>query len=220
MTYGAMALVIGVVNAKGGSGKTTLATNVARAIQLDGNDVALVDTDPQKTAATWGQNQPDGYSLPVRHVESAGQTKSLQKCIESLIGDANIGVIDGSAKIAEGTGAAVAASDVVLIPIQPTPADTWGARSVVEVIKKTGTTAAFVISRQIVGTNLAKEVAGGLEGYGLPVFESRTSQRVAYAEAMFEGKTVLDVSGAGKAEAEIQGITSELAQLLRSRQRG
>jgi chromosome partitioning protein len=209
-----MALVIGVVNAKGGSGKTTLATNLARAIQLDGNDVALVDTDPQKTAATWGQNQPDGYCLSVRHVESADQAKSLQKRIESLLGGADIGVIDGSAKIAEGTGAAVGASDVVLIPIQPTPADTWGARSVVEVIKKTSTTAAFVISRQIVGTNLAKEIADGLEGYGLPVFESRTSQRVAYAEAMFEGKTVLDISDAGKAETEIQGITSELAQLL------
>lgn len=116
LTYEVVALVIGVVDAKGGSGKTTLATNVARAIQLDGNDVALVDTDPQKTAATWEQNQP--------------------------------------------------------------------------------------------------------EGYGLPVFDSRTSQRMAHAEAMFEGKMfegkmVLDVSGTGKAEAEIQGITSESGQLLR-----
>lgn len=223
-----MGLAIGVVNAKGGSGKTTLATNLARAIQLDGNDVTLVDTDPQKTAATWGQNQPNGYGLAVRHVsptshenalggEDARGGDSLQKRIEGLLSDADIGVIDGSAKVAEGTGAAVGASDVVLIPIQPTPADTWGARSVVEVVKKTGTTAAFVISRQIVGTNLAKEVAEGLEGYGLPVFKSRTSQRVAYAEAMFEGKTVLDVSGAKKAESEIQGIASELAQILQSR---
>ena len=212
-----MAFVIGVVNAKGGSGKTTLATNLARAIQIDGNEVALVDTDPQKTATTWGGKHPQGYNLPVRHVDSAVPEGSLQQRITSLLEDVNIGVIDGSAKIAKGTGAAVGASDVVLIPIQPTPADTWGVRSVVEVVKDTGTTAAFVISRQIVGTNLAKEVADGLTAYDLPVFEHRTSQRVAYAEAMFEGKTVLDVSGAGKAEAEIQGITTELAHLLQSR---
>ncbi|WP_103028034.1 ParA family partition ATPase [Salinibacter altiplanensis] len=211
-----MGLVIGVVNAKGGSGKTTLATNLARAIQLDGNEVAMVDTDPQRTATTWGEKQPEGYGLPVRPVGSDYAADTLQKRIESLVGDSTFGVIDGSAKIAEGTGAAVGASDVVLIPIQPTPADTWGARSVVEVIKESETPAAFVISRQIVGTNLAKEVAEGLKGYELPVFDHRTSQRVAYAEAMFDGKTVLDISGAQKAREEIQGIATELAQLLRS----
>lgn len=210
-----MAPVIGVVNAKGGSGKTTLATNLARAIQLDGNEVVLVDTDPQMTAATWGQKTPDGYGLPVRHVGTDYPQDTLQERITGLLSGADIGVIDGSAKIADGTGAAVGASDAVLIPIQPTPADAWGARSVVEVVKDTGTPAAFVISRQIVGTNLADEVADGLVGYDLPVFEHRTSQRVAYAEAMFEGKTALDVSGAQKAEQEIQGIATEAAQLLR-----
>jgi len=140
----------------------------------------------------------------------------LQDRIQALTEESDIAVIDGSAKIDGGTGACVRASHVVLIPVQPTPADTWGARAVVDVVKKTGTTAALVISRQIVGTNLADEVAQGLAGYELPVFESRTSQRVAYAETMFDGRTVLDAPGAGKAEAEIQGIATELAQLLKS----
>jgi chromosome partitioning protein len=209
-----MPLTIGVVNAKGGSGKTTLVTNLARAIQLDGNDVSIIDTDPQRTASTWGQNQPDGYGLPVRHVEDA-PAAPLQERIQTLTAESDIALIDGSAKIDGGTGACVRASRVVLIPVQPTPADTWGARSVVDVVKKTGTTAALVISRQIVGTNLANEVADGLASYELPVFESRTSQRVAYAETMFDGRTVLDAPGADKAEAEIQGIATELAQLLK-----
>jgi chromosome partitioning protein len=210
-----MPVCIGVVNAKGGSGKTTLATNLARAVQLDGNDVAIIDTDPQRTASTWAQSQPDDYDLPVRHAEDAtGDT--LQARISALTATSDIAVIDGSAKIDDGTGAAVRASDAVLIPVQPTPADTWGARSVVEVVKSTGTAAALVISRQIVGTNLAGEVADGLKNYELPVFESRTSQRVAYAEAMFDGRTVLDVPGADKAAAEVQGIATELAQLLTS----
>ena len=208
-----MSTCVGIVNAKGGSGKTTLATNLARAIQLDGNDVSVIDTDPQRTASTWAQNQPEGYGLPVRHVEDASDG-ALQKRVEQLTAASDIAVIDGSAKIDGGTGAAVGASDAVLIPVQPTPADTWGARSVVDVVKETGTTAALVVSRQIVGTNLAGEVADGLKNYELPVFESRTSQRVAYAEAMFDGRTVLDTSGADKAAEEIQGIATELAQLL------
>lgn len=210
-----MPVCIGVVNAKGGSGKTTLATNLARAVQLDGNDVAIIDTDPQRTASTWAQSQSDDYGLPVRHAEDAtGDT--LQARISALTATSDITVIDGSAKIDDGTGAAVRASDAVLIPVQPTPADTWGARSVVEVVKSTGTAAALVISRQIVGTNLAGEVADGLKNYELPVFESRTSQRVAYAEAMFDGRTVLDIPGADKAATEVQGIATELAQLLTS----
>jgi len=208
-----MPIRVGVISAKGGCGKSTIATNVARAVQLDGNDVAIIDTDPQRTATLWGGHQPEGYNLPVRHVEDV-KGDSLYERLCTASEGTRFALIDGSAKIDGGTGAAVRASDAVLIPVQPTPADTWGSRSVVDVVKKTGTKAALVISRQIVGTNLASEVAEGLEDYDLPIFEHRTSQRVAYAESMFEGKTVLDVSGADKAAREIQGIASELAQLL------
>jgi chromosome partitioning protein len=208
-----MPVRVGIISAKGGCGKTTLCVNLARAIQLDGNDVVVIDTDPQRTACHWAGRQPEGYGLPVRHVEEAkGDTLYERICGASE--GVDLALIDGSAKIDGGTGAAVRASRAVLIPVQPTPADTWGSKSVVKVVKDTGTTAALVISRQIVGTNLASEVAEGLSAYGPPVFDSRTSQRVAYAESMFDGKTVLDISGAGKAAREIQGIASELAQLL------
>jgi len=175
--------------------------------------VVVIDTDPQRTAKTWAESKPEGYGLPIRH-ESESGASTLEKRIERLSDDADFAVIDGAAKIEGATGAAVRASNVVLVPVQPTPADTWGARSVVEVVKETGTTAAIVITRQIVGTNLAAEVADGLRRFGLPVFDSRMSQRVAFAESMFDGKTVLDLSGAEKAKSEIQGIATELAQLL------
>lgn len=209
-----MPLRFGIISAKGGCGKTTLAVNLARAMQLDGNEVVVVDTDPQRTASHWASRQPEGYGLPVRHVEEADGGSLYDRLCTASEGS-DIAVIDGSAKLDGATGAAVRASRAVLIPVQPTPADTWGTRSVVDVVKRTSTTAALVVSRQIVGTNLAGEVAEGLEGYGLPVLESRTSQRVSYAESMFEGKTVLDVSGADKAAEEIQNIATELAQLLR-----
>ena len=45
--------VIAVLNQKGGAGKTTIATHLARALQLDGADVLLVDSDPQGSARDW-----------------------------------------------------------------------------------------------------------------------------------------------------------------------
>ena len=62
-------LIIGVLNPKGGSGKTTLATNLAHALQLEGREghpspVLIVDTDPQGTATDWQAAQGDGADLP------------------------------------------------------------------------------------------------------------------------------------------------------------
>ena len=208
-----MAVRIGILSGKGGVSKSTLSLNLARAIELDGNNVVVIDTDPQRTAKMWAESKPEGYGLPVRH-ESESDASTLEKRIKRLSVDADFAVIDGAAKIEGATGAAVRASHAVLVPVQPTPADTWGARSVVEIVKETGTTAAIVITRQIVGTNLAEEVAEGLRRYGLPVFENRMSQRVAFAESMFDGKTVLDLPDAEKAKSEIQGIATDLAQLL------
>lgn len=45
--------VIAVLNQKGGSGKTTIATHLARALLLDGAAVLLVDSDPQGSARDW-----------------------------------------------------------------------------------------------------------------------------------------------------------------------
>lgn len=205
-----MALVVSVVNSKGGSGKTTLAINLARAIQLDGNRVVVIDTDPQGTASDWSSREPEDYDLPVLHVRNA---RLLDTDLGRLTSDYDVVVIDGSAKLEQGTGTCVRVADAVLIPVQPTPADVWGVADVASVVKRTDTRAAIVVSRAITGTNLANEVSTGLSGYDFPVFEHRTHQRVAYAESMFAGKTVLDVR-APKAQEEIQGVATELSELL------
>lgn len=51
--------VIAVLNQKGGSGKTTIATHLARAFQLQGSDVLLVDSDPQGSARDWAAAHED-----------------------------------------------------------------------------------------------------------------------------------------------------------------
>ena len=48
------------------------------------------------------------------------------------------------------------------------------------------------------------------------MLEARTSQRVAYAESMIEGQSVLDVSGADKAQKEIESLAREIEDYARS----
>jgi len=52
-------IVIAVLNQKGGSGKTTIATHLARALQLDGASVVLIDSDPQGSARDWAAVRED-----------------------------------------------------------------------------------------------------------------------------------------------------------------
>ena len=49
-----------VMNAKGGSGKTTIAVNLASYYALEGYEVALVDYDPQYCALDWLDTRPEG----------------------------------------------------------------------------------------------------------------------------------------------------------------
>ena len=71
-------------------------------------------------------------------------------------------------------------------------------------------TAAFLISRQIVGTKLAAEAHEALEGYQLPILQNLTSQRVIYANSAVRGSTVLDDEPTGAAAKEIRALVKEI----------
>lgn len=209
-----MPTIIAVLNMKGGSGKSTVATNIARGLQPNG-DTCIVDADPQGTALRWDNATPEKSEMPAVFAASL----PLDDRIPSLATGWDFVVVDGAAKAKDRTRQCVKAADVVLVPVRPSGADLWASEWLVGVIRNrqriTGgvPAAAFVISQQIVGTNLAGEIADVLGGYDLPVLEGRTSQRVAYAEALSVGSTVLDMKPEGKAAAEIRTITEETLQL-------
>lgn len=210
-------LIIAVLNSKGGSGKTTLTTNLARAVQKDGYKVLIVDTDPQGTARDWAAAGEDSGQPPVIGVNNA---RTLQKDLRDIGASYDAVLIDGSAKLEGMTGACVRSADAILIPVQPSPADIWGTSDVVGLVQQRQEVtdgippAAFVVSRQISRTNLADEIQEALEDFRLPVLEGRTTQRVAFAEALISGETVLDVEPGGKAAQEIEAIKDNLYDLL------
>ncbi|WP_259197177.1 ParA family partition ATPase [Salinibacter ruber] len=208
-----MPLVIGIVSPKGGSGKTTTAIHLARSIQQTGDSVAILDTDPQGSALAWASKRDEGPLIPVLD----GDTDAVQRVLDREGATYDVVVIDGAAKIEPRTGHVVGASDVCLIPVQPTPLDAWGAEQVVETVAGSGTPAGFLITQQKPRTNLASRVAEGLEQkYGLPVLDARLSHRVAFAESIFGGSTALDTSGAGKAKEEIEALTDELKTFIQN----
>lgn len=207
--------VIAVLNEKGGCGKSTIATNIARGLQLEGYRVLIADSDPQGTARDW-RNAQDETDTPV--VVGADRP-TLHKDIPQ-VGDAfDFVVIDGAARAEKIQVSAIKAADLVLIPVQPSAADIWATQNLTELVlarqEITGKPqAAFLISRQITGTNLASGVQEALELFNVPVLRARTSQRVAYTEAMGEGLSVLDTEPGGKAADEVRSLVQETISLL------
>jgi len=214
-----MPAVVAVLNQKGGSGKTTIATNLARGLQLEGLDVLIADADPQRTASEWGDLRDEDWDLPPV-VGVNGST--IENDLQSIGAAYDVVVIDGAPALDSLNVKTLKASDVVLLPVRPSGPDVWAGEELVDLIHTrrdaTGGSpkAAFVVSQQVARTNLAGEIGEILDAYGLPVLDGRTGQRVAYAEALSVGTTVLDMAGASKAESEIREITTGVLDLLQS----
>jgi chromosome partitioning protein len=206
--------VIAVLNQKGGSGKTTIATHLARALQLDGADVLLVDSDPQGSARDWAAVRED-QPLTVVGIDRPTIDRDLKNVARK-----DFVVIDGAPQAADLAVSAIKAADFVLIPVQPSPYDIWATADLVELVKQRievtdgRLQAAFVVSRAIKGTRIGAEVTDALSGYGLPVLAARITQRVIYPGTAAVGTTVMETEPDGDAAAEIRALAGEIKQKL------
>ena len=205
---------IAILNQKGGSGKTTIATNLAHALQRMGNEVLVVDADPQGSARDWSEASEDGVCPVV-----ALDRETLARDLPAITQNYDRVVIDGPPQIARISAAAVTASDFVLIPVQPSPYDIWSCADLVDIVTARRAAmngrplAAFVISRAITNTKLSGAVSQALEDYNLPVLNARTTQRVAYPTTAASGLTVFG-DPTGPAAREIEAIRDEIERML------
>lgn len=206
---------IAFVNQKGGVGKTTLAINVAGYMAKQGFKVLLVDADPQQSALDWSGVRSDpslfaivGMPRPVIHKE----LPLLEKGYDHVI-------IDSPPSVHALTQSIVGASDVVVVPVQPSPYDVWAAEAVIKVINDASIVlnpdlkTVFAINRKIVNTAIGRDVATSLGEYEKPVLRSEVCQRVAFAESAAQGKTVFEIDERSAAAQEIAALTKEILSL-------
>lgn len=206
--------IVSLLNQKGGSGKTTLATSLAHAFAQDGIKVVLGDCDPQGSARDWAD--AGGSDIcPVIGLDRIATLRDLRSISADLV------ILDGAPKVADLAAAAIKISNLVLIPVQPSPYDLWAADTVVRMIRERKEiadgqpTAAFVITRAIQRTTLSREINDVL-GNDYPdiiLMKAGTAQRVAYANSAASGGTVFSTDDA-LAKGEILQIKKEIEQWL------
>ena len=155
--------VLAFLNQKGGVGKTTLATNIATALAQQGHKVLFIDADQQGSALDWSAARKGDLLFPV-----VGLPKdTLHREMPTLGLSYDWVIIDGPPRVYNVAKSAIAAADIVIIPVQPSPYDVWAAKEIVDLITevrviKADLKAVFAVNRKIVGTaiGLALRLAG------------------------------------------------------------
>ena len=188
-------MIISLLNQKGGVGKTTLSIHLAAQLALYGHKVLLIDSDPQGSALDWAT---------IREKEPLFTTVSIDKPIihkeiNSLRKGKDFVIIDGPPRVYDVARSAIAASDLVCIPVQPSPYDVY---------KKIYST--FIINRKIHNTAIGRDVAEALRPYEILTLDTHICQRVSYADSASLGSTVMEDNKDSHAILEIKNVTDEI----------
>jgi len=205
----------GIINRKGGVGKTTLALNIAAALARDGSKVLLIDADEQGTSSDWGNTRGDDPA-PFRIVGMA--RPNMARDAMSLAADYDYTVIDAPPHEGPINRGVIIASDVVVIPIEPSGFSTWAADKTVEQVReamviKPSLKCGIVVSRKISNTVLGRDIREMASPFGMAMFETEIMQRIQLAEAGTLGRTIFEHAPNSAAAHEIEALTAEIERL-------
>lgn len=206
-------MIIGVLNQKGGVGKTTLSVNLAGHLSRDGERVLLIDADPQGSALDWASARQGDPLFSVL----ALPRPVLHKEIGRIGKDYDHVLIDGPPRVSDLARSAIMASDIVVIPIQPSPYDVWSAGEIVKLVDEAKVfkdlkKIVFVVNRKIANTAIGRDVREALASYPFPVLKGSVTQRVIFAEAAASGNVVWEIDREGLATKEIEAVLNEIME--------
>ena len=209
-------MIISVLNIKGGVGKTTVATNLAVGISKTGKSVLLIDTDTQGSAVAWrGEREDDKAPITVISLSAAA---ALRKQIIGFRDSFDCVIIDGSPHVDALAAVSIAASDLVILPVGPSPLDIWATAKMVTQIEDAqvinpAIKARFLINKFNKVTLLSKETRAVLEEFTVPVLNTTLGNRVAYADTMTQGMSALEWTDR-KAKDEVREFVNEVLDLI------
>jgi chromosome partitioning protein len=202
-----------IANQKGGSGKSTVTVHLAAAAEKAGDGPIIIsDTDPQGTAADWfNQRRKTGIDSPRYSALTLSDLKGRVKALSDA--GASYLFIDTAPSIGAVNADLFALADLVLIPLNPTPADLRALVKGLPLVRQSGKPFQFVLTR--VRPNLRNNdgTAVALDALGL-VLATRMHERVIYAETFAHGKTALETDPKGIAALETTALWAEVKEKI------
>jgi chromosome partitioning protein len=207
-----MGQVITVAQQKGGSGKTTLAVNLAVALSRAGHSVALMDTDPQGSAGRWFMTRIEDIEDPGVEFSTASAW-GVSYEVKKLSGAHDFVIIDTPPKADSDLRPALRAADLVLVPVASSHVDLWAVEAVLDLAERAGKPAMIVLTRARPGTRLSRDVAETASQMQAALAEAVVANRVVYAETLGQGRAALEAPK-GPAHAEMGALVEEIRSVL------
>ena len=202
-----------VANQKGGSGKSTLTVHLAAAAEQAGDGpVVISDTDPQGTTGDWfNQRKKAGIDTPryapLSLADLADRVRALSDAGAAYL------FIDTAPSIGAVNADLFALADLILIPLNPTPADLRSLVKGLPLVKQSGALFQFVLARVRAKLKNNEGTAMALETLGL-VLPTRMHERVIYADTFAHGKTALEIEPQGVAAQEVAALWQDVRTTL------
>jgi chromosome partitioning protein len=191
--------VVAFVSQKGGVGKTTLAGHLAVEAERQGaGPVALLDTDPQGSLASWWNVRTAETPIFVR-----GELANLRNQLDQLDA-AGVGlvIIDTPPAITENIATVVRQADLIVIPTRPSPHDLRAVGATVDLVEGTGKPMVFVVNGATTRAKINGDAAIALSQHGT-VAPVTVHHRIDFAVSMIDGRTVGELDGHSNSAREI-----------------
>lgn len=217
-----MAKVLGIVQVKGGAGRSTIATNLA-AVFSTKLKIALVDCDmPQGTSASWFATRKAEDRADNLTIATVKDHQDLVDTVKHLKADHDLIVIDAPPRIAEVTRAILILSDLNLIPLGASAAEIWATSDLLDTIQEAKQYREQIDARVLWTrfrnhTRSARELSDAVKDeLQLSEMETRLGYRVAYSEALARGLGVHEWPDKA-ARNEMTTLGNELIAILRKK---
>ena len=212
-------MIISVTSLKGGTGKSTISQNLAVCFAHMGYRVAIIDTDTNGSSVHWsGVREESERAITVMSITNAA---ALQKNIKQITNDYELIILDGTPAISRLVSTILLLGDIVLIPILPSGLDIWATEKFLEHYDQAKTLkgdidAHFVLNRYDDRLTFSRESRDVLAQLDIPVMKTTLKNRIAYIEAVVQGRGVYEYSDK-KAKKEIVALANEVLELLRKK---
>ncbi|AUH35063.1 ParA family partition ATPase [Paracoccus tegillarcae] len=206
--------IITVAQQKGGSGKTTVAVNVAVALRSRGHSVALIDTDPQGSMGRWFMERIEAFEEDEALEFSTSSAWGASYESEKLKKRFDFVIIDTPPKIDSDLRPALRVADLVIVPVAASHVDLWATEGVLDLAKREKAPVLIVLNRTKSNTRLGAEIAQKAAELGADIAETQLANRVAYAETLGQGIGAAEKPRAVPARQEIEALTDEVVAML------